>query len=192
MVRMPGNDSSAPRAGNDNNLSIEASEVGNRDDDGSEEEDEIEYGYWRRSHAQTPRWFSPVTAPQEAGLKLLMSGEFGRTGVEARSRKGCSSLAKAILSRRSGLRQTPKQDIANVCAMSTLDISLTVMAGYHSEHQRYGRCVTQQQYILWPILGGFVRIPPFYTRSFLHLIQIPRSITRAAGVGYVLSSWCWC
>jgi hypothetical protein len=140
---MPGSDPSASRPGNDNNLSIDASEVGNRDDDESEEDDEMEYGYGRRSHARTPRWFTPVTAPQEAGLKLLMSGEFGRTGVEARSRKGSSSFAKAILSRRSRLRQTPKQEIANVCAMNTLDITLTVKPGYHSEHQWYGCCVTQ-------------------------------------------------
>ncbi|KAI0257008.1 WD40-repeat-containing domain protein [Lactifluus subvellereus] len=116
---MPGDDSTASRPGNDNNLSIEDSELGSRDDDEDDEDDDFTYSYWRRPRAKTPKWFQPVIAPQEAGLKLLRSGEFGRTGVEAQSRKGSASFARAILSRQSKLRQTPKQDIANAIIPNT-------------------------------------------------------------------------
>ena len=92
--------------------------------DNDEDEDyEMEYSPWGRPLAQTPKWFSPVTVPQEAGLKLLMGGEFGRIGVEALSRKGCANISKAILSSRSKLRPTPRQDITNVCARFMLGIS---------------------------------------------------------------------
>ena len=62
---------------------------GHADADVQDEDDEdyeTEYSYWGRPYARTPKWFPPVTTPQEAGTKLLMSGEFGRIGVEARSR----------------------------------------------------------------------------------------------------------
>lgn len=93
--------------------------------DNDEDEDyEMEYSPWGRPLAQTPKWFSPVTVPQEAGLKLLMGGEFGRIGVEALSRKGSANISKAILSSRSKLRPTPRQDITNVCARYMLRFSL--------------------------------------------------------------------
>ena len=88
------------------------------------DEDEMEYSYWGRPYAQTPKWFTPVTAPQEAGLKLLVGGEFGRIGVETRSRRGSANVSEAILSSRSKLRPTPRQDITNVCAEYMLGVSL--------------------------------------------------------------------
>ena len=124
LVRMPGDRSTASQPGNNNSLSIEDNELGSRDGDEDDEDDEIAYSYRHRPCAKIPKWLQPVTAPQEAGLKLLRSGEFGRTGVEAQSRKGSASFAKAILSRQSKLRQTPKQDIANVRVMYVLDVSL--------------------------------------------------------------------
>ena len=89
------------------------------------DEDEMEYSYWGRPYAQTPKWFTPVTAPQEAGLKLLMSGEFGRIGVETRSRRGSANVSEAILSSRSKLRPTPRQDITNVRAGYMLGVSIS-------------------------------------------------------------------
>ena len=109
----------SPRASrDDDDLIVEdsGSEIQDNDDDYNEDRD-MEYSYWGRPFARTPKWFSPVTAPQEAGLRLLMGGEFGRVGVEARSRKGGANFSKTILSSRSKLRQTPKQDITNVCAL---------------------------------------------------------------------------
>jgi hypothetical protein len=117
LPRLPGDDSTtSPRAsGDDNDSTVEESGPGIQDNDDEDDEDyEMEYSYWGRSFARTPKWFPPVTTPQKAGAKLLMGGEFGRIGVEARSRKGSANFSKAILSSRSKLRQTPKQDITNV------------------------------------------------------------------------------
>lgn len=114
-------DESSRRGGEDDN---EDGEQGGQIDDEGEDDNDLEPSYWGRPPARTPTWFPLVTEPHEAGLKLLMGGEFGRIGVEARSWKGGSDISKAILSRRSQLRQTPKQDIANVCALYSLWISL--------------------------------------------------------------------
>jgi hypothetical protein len=143
LARMSRNNPIAPRTENDNDMSIEDYESGNRDDGEDNEYDGLAFGYWHRPPPRTPEWFPSVTVPQGAGLELLRSGEFGRTGIEAQFRNGSANFAKAILSRRSRLRQTPKQDIANVRAIHTLCISLMVSVGYYSEHQWYGCCVPQ-------------------------------------------------
>ena len=125
---MSGDDSpvatSQGAGGDDNEPNVEDGEQGVQGNDEGENDDELEYGYWGRPHARTPKWFPPVTTPQEPGLKLLMGGEFGRVGVGARSWIGNTDVSKVILSRRCRLRPTPKQDIANVCAVCSLGISL--------------------------------------------------------------------
>jgi hypothetical protein len=96
---------------------------GDDDDDDDEEEEELQISYWRRSHAKTPKWFQPVTTPQEAGKRLLVSGEFGRIGVETRSRNGGTSFARAIVSRQIKIRQTPMQDVTNVSGVYILGVA---------------------------------------------------------------------
>ena len=125
LARLQGDESTtSPRAsGDDNDSTVEDSGPGIQGDDDEDDEDyEVEYtgSYWGRPSATTPKWFPPVTTPQEAGTKLLMSGEFGRIGVEARSRKGSANFSKAILSSRSKLRQTPRQDITSVRVLYAL------------------------------------------------------------------------
>ena len=125
-VRMPGSDSTISWRvdDDDDNPSLEGGEPGNQDDVGYD--DDIEFSYWGRTHARTPKWFPPVIEPQEEGVKLLRGGEFGRIGAgESHSRIGSGNIAKAVLSRRSKLRQTPKQDISNVRAVYAFDVSLT-------------------------------------------------------------------
>ena len=120
LARSQGYDSTTS-PGDDNDSTVEDSGPGIQDNDDEDDEDyEMEYSYWGRSFARTPKWFPPVTTPQEAGAKLLMGGEFGRIGVEARSRKGSANFSKAILSSRSKLRQTPKHDITNVRILCAL------------------------------------------------------------------------
>jgi WD repeat-containing protein 23 len=119
LAHRQGDDSTTSRraSGDDNDSIVEddsAPGIQDNDEDENEDEDfDMEYSYWGRPFAKTPKWFPPVTAPQEAGLKLLMGGEFGRIGVDARSRSGSANFSRAILSSRSKLRQTPKQDITN-------------------------------------------------------------------------------
>lgn len=138
LARFQGEDSTAsPRAsGDDNDSTVDDSGPGIQDNDDEDDEDyEMEYTSWGRPSARTPKWFPPVTTPHEAGTKLLMSGEFGRVGVEAQSRKGSANFSKAILSSRSKLRQMPKQDISNVrttCSICSLRSPLMI-AGPHSE-----------------------------------------------------------
>ncbi|KAI9507805.1 WD40-repeat-containing domain protein [Russula earlei] len=116
LERMTGDDTTTSwRADeDDNDRTFRGSDpryYGNLEDE--DYDDGLDYGIWGRPHATTPKWFPPVTEPQEAGLKLLKNGEFGRIGVEAWSRKGSANVSKTILSRRSKLRPTPKQDITN-------------------------------------------------------------------------------
>ena len=126
LLRMTGDDFVTSRRGgeDDNDPNIEDGEQGGQIDDEDEDDNDLEPSYWGRPPVRTPKWFPLVTEPHEAGLKLLMGGEFGRVGVEARSWKGSSDISKAILSRRSKLRQTPKQDIANVRSLYSLWMSL--------------------------------------------------------------------
>lgn len=162
LAHRQGDDTTTSRqaSGDDNDSNVEASAPGIQDNDEDDSEDEDydrEYSYWGRPFARTPKWFPPVTVPQEEGLKLLMSGEFGRIGVDARSRRGSANFSKAILSSRSKLRQTPKQDISNVRAVYVLEIFCLIFAGHHPEHHWYGCRVTDGQHILWSILCRFVR-----------------------------------
>ncbi|KAI9444682.1 WD40-repeat-containing domain protein [Lactarius indigo] len=122
LVRLPGGDSATTRH-QDNARSVDDRDLRNRnndeDDDEDEDDEEEMQSFWRRPHAKTPEWFPPVTTPQEAGKRLLVSGEFGRIGCETRSRNGGTSFAKAILSRQIKLRQTPMQDITNAIVPNT-------------------------------------------------------------------------
>jgi hypothetical protein len=132
LAHRQGDDSTTSRraSGDDNDSIVEddsAPGIQDNDEDENEDEDfDMEYSYWGRPFAKTPKWFPPVTAPQEAGLKLLMGGEFGRIGVDARSRSGSANFSRAILSSRSKLRQTPKQDITNVRAVLCLGFSVSL------------------------------------------------------------------
>jgi len=123
LVHLPWDDSTTTRHP-DNAQSVEDRDLHNQDDEDDEEdeedEEEIQISYWRRPHAKTPKWFPPVTKPQGPGKRLLVSGEFGRIGVETRSRDGCPSFARAILSRQNKLRQTPMQDVTNVSRVYVL------------------------------------------------------------------------
>ena len=66
---------------------------GREEEDEDDDDEEYLYGTYRRS----PQWFPPVTEPQQAGLDLLMSGEFGRVGRKTTSRhKQQLNLAKLI------------------------------------------------------------------------------------------------
>ncbi|KAH9081527.1 WD40-repeat-containing domain protein [Lactarius deliciosus] len=123
LVRLPGDDTATtPHQNSARNVEDrDLRSLNDEDEDEEEEEDDDiqTYSYWRRPHAKTPKWFPPVTTPQEAGKRLLVSGEFGRIGSETRSRRGGTNFAKVILSRQIKHRQTPMQDITNAIVPNT-------------------------------------------------------------------------
>jgi WD repeat-containing protein 23 len=66
---------------------------GHNDDDDEDDEDEYEY-----YHAAN-KWFPEVTEPQQAGVELLRSGDFGRVADKLRSRRSDVNVAKLVYKR---------------------------------------------------------------------------------------------
>jgi WD repeat-containing protein 23 len=190
LVRLPGGDSATRPQDSTRNVEDRDLHIWDNDEDEDEEEEEeeeeIQLSYWRPPHAQTPKWFPPVTTPQEAGKRLLVSGEFGRIGFETRSRKGGASLAKAILSRQTKLRQTPMQDVTNVSGVYVLGVQ-------HSS-QRMQAIVPNSNGTAVASLTDNIYCGQYSASSYtswllcfwclIRVIQTLPSITHAAGV------WC--
>ncbi|KAF8203916.1 WD40-repeat-containing domain protein [Pholiota molesta] len=84
----------ATRIGN-NRVTIQPEDFEDEEDDGDymEEDDEDVYS---PAH-QSTQWFPPVTEPQQAGLDLLASGEFGRVGVKHRTRRNNLNISRSVL-----------------------------------------------------------------------------------------------
>ncbi|KAI0727844.1 WD40-repeat-containing domain protein [Fomitopsis betulina] len=85
----------------------------NDEDDADDDEDGYfnHYGHsvkWDRSED----WYYPVTKPTKEGLKLLMSGEFGRLTHQLKSRKLDNNIAKVTLDRGTRIRPSFKEDMA--------------------------------------------------------------------------------
>jgi WD repeat-containing protein 23 len=88
----------------------EEEEVADEDDD----EDEYNSSF---QHASHHKWFQPVTEPQEAGVELINSGEFGRVANRERVRRHDVNIAKVLKNR--NRRPVPslfKEDHAHVSA----------------------------------------------------------------------------
>lgn len=82
------------------------------DDDDDEYEDDDDY---QPNHASRRYVFPAVTEPQEAGVQLINSGDFGRIAPKIRARRESTNLAKRIFNR----PQNPygaqyKEDYTNV------------------------------------------------------------------------------
>ncbi|KAI0275309.1 WD40-repeat-containing domain protein [Gloeopeniophorella convolvens] len=122
LVRMSGDASTGSGPGNvdqngrANNRAGEDEQVDEEDDD---DDDDNDFSYYRRRRVKTPKWFPAVKEPQEAGMRLLMSGEFGRVRSESRRQGQNVSITKAILASQSRFRQTPMQDITNSIVPNT-------------------------------------------------------------------------
>ncbi|KAF8079014.1 WD40-repeat-containing domain protein [Lyophyllum atratum] len=83
------------------------------DEDEDEDEDDNYYNAYRASaHVQ---WTGPkTTEPQQAGVELLDSGDFGRVAHKLRSRRNDINIAKLILNRAQRAQpHTYKEDYAN-------------------------------------------------------------------------------
>jgi hypothetical protein len=70
----------------------------------------------RTSSMRTPQyWFSEVKEPQEAGLNLLVSGEFGRVGNKIRIRRKDLDFSRHLRDRTSHPRRVlHREDIIRV------------------------------------------------------------------------------
>ncbi|KAJ6601263.1 WD40 repeat-like protein [Mycena vulgaris] len=78
-------------------------EVEEEEQPAEEEDDEEEYyrAFRNTNHAQ---YFQKVTEPQEAGLRLLHSGDFGRVANKVKSRRSDLNVAKQLRNRASQAR----------------------------------------------------------------------------------------
>ncbi|KAJ7292730.1 WD40 repeat-like protein [Mycena rebaudengoi] len=81
----------------------------------ADEEDDEEDEYHRAfRHGNHRHYFREVTEPQEAGLRLLHSGDFGRVGNKIKSRRNDHNVAKVLRSRTSQARpKYYKEDYAS-------------------------------------------------------------------------------
>lgn len=97
------------------------------DDDGEDDEVEVQsvpssflfrlLHEARSSHRplrKMPSFTKPHEEPQEAGVHLLIGGEFGRVRVKQDMRSQKHNVARQLLSRRTRLRPSPKEDITSV------------------------------------------------------------------------------
>jgi WD repeat-containing protein 23 len=82
------------------------------DYNGAEDDDNEDYINPRASAHQ---WYPPVSEPQKAGLELLASGDFGRVGVKARSRRNSHNILKPVLNKfYHPLPLTSREDLQSV------------------------------------------------------------------------------
>ncbi|KAJ6520392.1 WD40-repeat-containing domain protein [Mycena sanguinolenta] len=75
------------------------------EEDAEEDEEDDEDAYFRAfRNTGHGSYFRKVTEPQEAGVKLIHSGEFGRVGPKIRSRRNDLNIAKQLRARASQAR----------------------------------------------------------------------------------------
>ncbi|KAI0361487.1 WD40 repeat-like protein [Trametes cingulata] len=86
-------------------------------DEDEEEEDEEAYDYYSSgAHThwdRTRNWWPTITEPQEEGLSLLMSGEFGRVEHQINSRNRKKNVARSLFNRSTSSRPTYREDITS-------------------------------------------------------------------------------
>ncbi|OSD03189.1 WD40 repeat-like protein [Trametes coccinea BRFM310] len=82
-----------------------------------EEDDDDDVDYWSTgTHTHWDRtrdWWPKITEPQEEGMSLLMSGEFGRVQHQLKSRSGYKNVARNLLNRSTSARPTYREDITS-------------------------------------------------------------------------------
>ncbi|KAI0073704.1 WD40 repeat-like protein [Panus rudis PR-1116 ss-1] len=112
-----------------------------------EEDDEDDYGYYPPHDAEAESIFEDVAEPQQAGLELLQSGEFGRVGHQYKSRDQENNIAKTLMDRGTKLRPTPREDVAsdlvpNSNGVGVAQYSANAYVGqYSSDSSFYYTCV---------------------------------------------------
>lgn len=92
------------------------SNVGEEDDFEDDDDDEEGDYFGATPTYAREAWKGPkITEPQQAGVELLNSGDFGRVANKTRARRNDANLAKLIFKRATELQPTSyKEDYANV------------------------------------------------------------------------------
>lgn len=78
------------------------------DDEDTAEDDEFAYS------RGPSNWFPEVTEPQEAGVKLMRGGEFGRLSSKTDPKNSVAYVSKLLRKRGTRLRPLYKEDITSV------------------------------------------------------------------------------
>ena len=69
------------------------------EDEGDDDDDGDEPSYDTSFHRPMYRWFPPHTEPQNEGVELLLSGDFGRVGLKANAERKNLNITRSLLSR---------------------------------------------------------------------------------------------
>jgi WD repeat-containing protein 23 len=87
-----------------------------------EDDDEDPGSYYGQYQRTAHQWFPAVTEPQEAGLNLLMSGEFGRVGQRLRTDNNMD-VTRRLRDRATTPRYSNfKEDILSVCSPTPCEL----------------------------------------------------------------------
>ncbi|KAJ3509695.1 hypothetical protein NLJ89_g5084 [Agrocybe chaxingu] len=119
---------SGPRGAPDEDERDEADEDVTMFEEG-EDDDEDDY-YYSPPPKPARQWFKPVEEPQQAGLELLASGEFGQIGVKNRSRRKAVNLARTVLNR--GYLRIPCPNREELCSNLVPNTNGVTVATYDS------------------------------------------------------------
>lgn len=134
------------------------------EDDGdyiSDNDDEEDYYYSHRVSSNNQRqWFPAVTEPQEAGVQLLQSGEFGPVAQKYRAKTNPGNVNRTLLrSAIHPLRQIPRQEVMSVCISHTgfTNVSHSSVEP-SSQYQWDNSSHIRVEYVHCPILGRYVPV----------------------------------
>lgn len=85
-----------------------------RDDDDDDDDD-----YMLRGYGSTPwheQWFAPHKEPQDEGVELLLSGEFGCVSNQFETRKRHRNISRVLLDRSSRKNGIQREELISVSA----------------------------------------------------------------------------
>jgi hypothetical protein len=120
--------SNTPRA-----FDASVDEEGDDDDDGSDEP-----SYDTSFHRPMYCWFSPHTEPQNEGVELLLSGDFGRVGLKINTERKNLNITRSLLSR-------PHRSMPASCQEQYSNVNLLPFASFTSRLLIVRRISSQTQ-----------------------------------------------
>jgi WD repeat-containing protein 23 len=84
-------------------------------EDEDNDDDDYEDDIWDNGHYASSHLLGPHTEPQEAGIQLLHSGEFGRVSTKIKAQHGVHNIARILAHRGEYGRGKPtREDLESV------------------------------------------------------------------------------